>query len=329
MVNVFAILGQARALKASGLALFAGHPPMATSEDSEIPMAAAPLACDTIHTMLDSLMTPAQRRRFRNTGGVRFGRYVAGVGRIRVFAVSVNGCPGLTIRFLPSTLFSLEELGLGHVFRALDEINSGLILVTGPTGSGKSTTLASMVDHLNTHKSLRIVTIEDPIEYIHEWKASVIRQCECPDGSVAEILNQAVDQDVDVIVVGNLSNQEAVTLALIAAETGHLVLGALNTANAKETVEGIIQLYPFEEKAMIRSMLSDTLQAVVSQRMIVREDGQQIAAKEIMMATPEIQGIIRRNELDALYAAIQGGAGEGMNKNRGNPRPMRAGKDSE
>lgn len=312
MAGVFDLLSKAHAAGASDLTLFSGHPPTITAQSLETPLSEKPLSCDDIVPMLLALMSPDQSDRFERSGSIRFSCDVNDLGRIRVFAIAIDGCPGMTIRFLPSEVLSLDQLGLGHAFSSLIETSSGLILVTGPSGSGKTTTLASMVDHINTHKSARILTIEDPIEFIHGWKQSVVRQHELNGASLPKALRRAVTEDADVIVVGDLSDHDAVTLSLIAAETGHLVLGSLDTPTAKDTVESIIQLYPFEEKAMIRSMLSDSLQAVVSQRLITQSDGQQFLAQEIMLSTPEIKGMIQRDELDNLYQAIEAGSDKGM-----------------
>jgi len=211
-------------------------------------------------------------------------------------------------------VLSLERLGLGDVFQRIAQLPRGLVLVTGPTGSGKSTTLAAMIDHLNQHRRQHILTLEDPIEFIHTPKSALInqRQVHRDTHSFSVALRSALREDPDVILVGELRDLETIRLALTAAETGHLVFGTLHTTSAAKTVDRLVDVFPAGEKAMVRSMLSESLQAVVSQVLVKKLGGGRVAAHEIMLGTPAIRNLIREEKVAQMVSAMQTGAALGM-----------------
>jgi twitching motility protein PilT len=215
---------------------------------------------------------------------------------------------------IPSKVLTMEDLGLGQVFRDVVSVPRGLVLVTGPTGSGKSTTLAAMVDYINDTKYEHILTIEDPIEFVHESKKCLINQREVHRDThgFSEALRSALREDPDIILVGELRDLETIRLALTAAETGHLVLGTLHTTSAAKTIDRIIDVFPAAEKDMVRSMLAESLEAVVSQTLMKKSSGGRIAAHEIMRGSPAIRNLIREDKVAQMYSAIQTGGSIGM-----------------
>ena len=215
---------------------------------------------------------------------------------------------------IPARVQSLEELGLGEVFRQITEAPRGLVLVTGPTGSGKSTTLAAMIDHLNQHRQQHILTIEDPIEFVHPQKNCLVHQREVQRDtqSFATALRAALREDPDVILLGELRDLETIRLALTAAETGHLVLATLHTSSAAKTIDRLVDVFPGEEKALVRSMLAESLQAVVAQVLVKKVGGGRVAAHEIMLGSPAIRNLIREDKVAQMYSAIQTGGAQGM-----------------
>ena len=208
----------------------------------------------------------------------------------------------------------MEDLGMGQVFKDVSMVPRGLVLVTGPTGSGKSTTLAAMVDYINDNRYDHILTIEDPIEFVHESKKCLVNQREVHRDTHGfnEALRSALREDPDIILVGELRDLETIRLALTAAETGHLVFGTLHTTSAAKTIDRIIDVFPAEEKDMVRSMLSESLQAVISQTLLKKVNGGRVAAHEIMIGTPAIRNLVREDKVAQMYSAIQTGAAVGM-----------------
>ncbi|MGB4342612.1 MAG: type IV pilus twitching motility protein PilT, partial [Moraxellaceae bacterium] len=221
---------------------------------------------------------------------------------------------GAVFRTIPSKVLSMEDLGMGKVFQNISDIARGIVLVTGPTGSGKSTTLAAMLDYINNTRYEHILTIEDPIEFVHESKKCLVNQREVHRDTLgfSEALRSALREDPDIILVGEMRDLETIRLALTAAETGHLVFGTLHTTSAAKTMDRVIDVFPAEEKEMVRGMLSESLQAVISQTLLKKNGGGRIAAHEIMIGTPAIRNLIRENKVAQMYSAIQTGGGLGM-----------------
>ncbi len=217
-------------------------------------------------------------------------------------------------RTIPSKVLSMEQLGMGEIFRKIATVPRGLVCVTGPTGSGKSTTLAAMIDYINDTKYEHILTIEDPIEFVHQSKKCLINQREVHRDThgFSQALRSALREDPDIILVGELRDLETIRLALTAAETGHLVFGTLHTTSAAKTIDRVIDVFPAAEKDMVRSMLSESLQAVISQALLKKSGGGRCAAHEIMIGTPAIRNLIREDKVAQMYSAIQTGASVGM-----------------
>ena len=299
---------------ASDLHLSAGVVPM-LRVDGEMQRSGLPvLAPDQVRALVHSVMTQAQRSEFETGREADFSCEVAGLGRFRVNAFEQQRGAGAVFRSIAQAIPSLESLGLGEVFRRICHLSHGLVLVTGATGSGKSTTLAAMIDHLNSTRQQHILSIEDPIEFIHEPRQSLINQREVhrDTHSFAAALRSALREDPDVIMLGEMRDLETIRLALTAAETGHLVLATLHTSSATRTIDRVVDVFPAEEKAMVRTMLSESLQAVISQTLVKKVGGGRVAAHEIMLATPAIRNLIRENKVAQMVSAIQTGAAVGM-----------------
>ena len=299
---------------ASDVHLSAGVVPM-LRVDGEMQRSGLPvLAPDQVRALVHSVMTQAQRSEFETGREADFSCEVAGLGRFRVNAFEQQRGAGAVFRSIAQAIPSLESLGLGEVFRRICHLSHGLVLVTGATGSGKSTTLAAMIDHLNSTRQHHILSIEDPIEFIHEPRQSLINQREVhrDTHSFAAALRSALREDPDVIMLGEMRDLETIRLALTAAETGHLVLATLHTSSATRTIDRVVDVFPAEEKAMVRTMLSESLQAVISQTLVKKVGGGRVAAHEIMLATPAIRNLIRENKVAQMVSAIQTGAAVGM-----------------
>ena len=299
---------------ASDLHLSAGVAPM-LRVDGDIQRCDLPvLTADAARELIHSVMNSAQRSAFESAHEADFSYAVPGLGRFRVNAFEQQRGAGAVFRSITSQVPSLEGLGLGEVFKGLCGLSQGLVLVTGATGSGKSTTLAAMIDHINATRQQHILTIEDPIEYLHAPRQCLINQREVhrDTHSVAAALRSALREDPDVIMLGELRDLETIRLALTAAETGHLVLATLHTASAAKAVDRIIDVFAADEKAMVRTMLSESLQGVIAQTLVKRAGGGRVAAHEIMLATPAIRNLIRENKVAQMVSAIQTGAAAGM-----------------
>lgn len=299
---------------ASDLHLSAGVVPMLRVDGEMQRSGLAVLAPEQVRALVHSVMTQAQRSEFETGREADFSCEVAGLGRFRVNAFEQQRGAGAVFRSIAQAIPSLESLGLGEVFRRICHLSHGLVLVTGATGSGKSTTLAAMIDHLNSTRQQHILSIEDPIEFIHEPRQSLINQREVhrDTHSFAAALRSALREDPDVIMLGEMRDLETIRLALTAAETGHLVLATLHTSSATRTVDRVVDVFPAEEKAMVRTMLSESLQAVISQTLVKKVGGGRVAAHEIMLATPAIRNLIRENKVAQMVSAIQTGAAVGM-----------------
>ncbi|MGI6407825.1 MAG: type IV pilus twitching motility protein PilT [Gammaproteobacteria bacterium] len=299
---------------ASDLHLSAGLPPMIRVDGDIRRINVPPLDHKGVHTMVYDIMNDKQRKDFEEFLETDFSFEVPGIARFRVNAFNQNRGAGAVFRTIPSKVLTLEDLQLGEVFRRIADVPRGLVLVTGPTGSGKSTTLAALIDYLNSTRYQHILTIEDPIEFVHESKKSLINQREVHRDTLgfSEALRSALREDPDVILVGELRDLETIRLALTAAETGHLVFGTLHTTSAAKTIDRVVDVFPAEEKSMVRSMLSESLQAVVSQTLMKKVGGGRIAAHEIMLGTPAIRNLIREDKVAQMYSAIQTGGSIGM-----------------
>ena len=273
-----------------------------------------PMEHKEVHSLVYEIMNDKQRRDFEEFLETDFSFEVPGVARFRVNAFNQNRGAAAVFRTIPSRVLTLEELGFGQIFRDLSMLPRGLVLVTGPTGSGKSTSLAAMVDYVNENRYQHILTVEDPIEFVHEGKKCLVNQREVHRDThgFSEALRSALREDPDIILVGEMRDLETIRLALTAAETGHLVFGTLHTTSAAKTIDRIVDVFPGAEKSMVRSMLSESLQAVISQTLMKKIGGGRIAAHEIMVGTPAIRNLIREDKIAQMYSAIQTGAAHGM-----------------
>ncbi|MGJ8692146.1 MAG: type IV pilus twitching motility protein PilT [Thalassotalea sp.] len=267
-----------------------------------------------VNALVYDIMNDRQRKEYEQNLEVDFSFEVPNLARFRVNAFNQNRGPAAVFRTIPSVVLTMEQLGCPESFKNIAENPRGLVLVTGPTGSGKSTTLAAMVDYINSTKHDHILTIEDPIEFVHENKLCLINQREVHRDtlSFSNALRSALREDPDVILVGEMRDLETIRLAMTAAETGHLVFGTLHTTSAPKTIDRIIDVFPAEEKAMVRSMLSESLRAVISQTLVKKVGGGRVAAHEIMIGVPAIRNLIREDKIAQMYSAIQTGMSHGM-----------------
>jgi twitching motility protein PilT len=299
---------------ASDLHLSAGLPPMIRVDGDVRRINLPPLEHQEVHGLIYEIMNDKQRKDFEEFLETDFSFEVPGVARFRVNAFNQNRGAGAVFRTIPSKVLTMEDLGMGQVFRDVSMVPRGLVLVTGPTGSGKSTTLAAMVDYINDNRYDHILTIEDPIEFVHESKKCLVNQREVHRDTHGfnEALRSALREDPDIILVGELRDLETIRLALTAAETGHLVFGTLHTTSAAKTIDRIIDVFPAEEKDMVRSMLSESLNAVISQTLLKKVNGGRVAAHEIMIGTPAIRNLVREAKVAQMYSSIQTGAAVGM-----------------
>ncbi|MFC0118025.1 type IV pilus twitching motility protein PilT [Pseudoalteromonas xiamenensis] len=300
--------------KASDLHLSSGVSPMIRVDGDVRRINIPVLEAKDVNSLVYDIMNDNQRRDYEQNLEVDFSFEVPNLARFRVNAFNSNRGPAAVFRTIPSEVLTLDDLGAPDIFRKISENPRGLVLVTGPTGSGKSTTLAAMVDYINQNKHHHILTIEDPIEFVHQNKLSLINQREVhrDTHSFSAALRSALREDPDVILVGELRDLETIRLAMTAAETGHLVFGTLHTTSAPKTVDRIIDVFPGEEKDMVRSMLSESLQAVISQTLVKKSGGGRVAAHEIMLGIPAIRNLIREDKIAQMYSAIQTGASHGM-----------------
>ena len=301
--------------KASDLHLSAGLPPMIRIHGDMRRINVPPLTHQDVHSMVYDIMSDGQRKVYEENLEVDFSFEIPGLSRFRVNAFNQTRGASAVFRTIPSKVLSLDDLKAPAVFADLAMKPRGLVLVTGPTGSGKSTTLAAMVNHRNENDMGHILTVEDPIEFVHESKKSLINQRELGPHthSFANALKSALREDPDVVLVGELRDLETIRLALTAAETGHLVFGTLHTSSAAKTIDRVVDVFPSDEKEMVRTMLSESLEAVISQTLLKTRDGSgRIAAHEIMIATPAIRHLIRENKISQMYSMMQTSSGMGM-----------------
>ncbi|OUS32683.1 twitching motility protein PilT [Thalassotalea sp. 42_200_T64] len=299
---------------ASDLHLSTGMPPAIRVDGDIRKVNIPPLEDKDVNALVYDIMTDRQRKEYEENLEVDFSFEVPNLARFRVNAFNQNRGPAAVFRTIPSKILSLDDLGCPDIFRQISDFPRGLVLVTGPTGSGKSTTLAAMVDYINDTKRDHILTIEDPIEFVHDNKQCLINQREVHRDtlSFSAALRSALREDPDVILVGEMRDLETIRLAMTAAETGHLVFGTLHTTSAPKTIDRIVDVFPGEEKSMVRSMLSESLRAVISQTLIKKVGGGRVAAHEIMIGVPAIRNLIREDKIAQMYSAIQTGMSHGM-----------------
>ncbi len=313
-MDITELLGFSVKQGASDLHLTAGMPPLIRVDGDMRKINVAAMDHKEVHGLIYEIMTDKQRKDYEQFMETDFSFEVPSLARFRVNAFNQNRGAAAVFRTIPSKVLSMEQLGMGQVFRDISDLARGLVVVTGPTGSGKSTTLAAMMDYVNNTRYEHILTIEDPIEFVHESKKCLVNQREVHRDTLgfAEALRSALREDPDIILVGELRDLETIRLALTAAETGHLVFGTLHTTSAAKTIDRVIDVFPAAEKSMVRSMLSESLQAVVSQALLKKTGGGRVAAHEIMIGTPAIRNLIREDKVAQMYSAIQTGSSYGM-----------------
>ena len=299
---------------ASDLHLSAGLPPMLRVDGDMRRINVPPLEHRMVHALVYDIMNDKQRKDFEEFFETDFSFEIPGVARFRVNAFNQNRGAAGVFRTIPSKVLSLDELKCPPIFKDIVSVPRGLVLVTGPTGSGKSTTLAAMMDYLNEREYAHILTIEDPIEFVHTSKKCLVNQREVHRDTLGftEALRSALREDPDIILVGEMRDLETIRLALTAAETGHLVFATLHTTSAAKTIDRIVDVFPAAEKDMVRSMLSESLRSVISQTLLKKIGGGRVAAHEIMIGTPAIRNLIREAKIAQMYSAIQTGQAHGM-----------------
>ncbi|WP_417760431.1 type IV pilus twitching motility protein PilT [Shewanella sp.] len=300
--------------KASDLHLSAGVPPMIRVDGEVRKLNVPALQHQDVHRLVYDIMNDKQRKDYEEHLELDFSFEVPNLARFRVNAFNQSRGSAAVFRTIPTEILSLEQLGAPEIFKKIASYPRGLVLVTGPTGSGKSTTLAGMIDYVNDNRHDHILTIEDPIEFVHQNKQCLINQREVHrhTWSFEAALRSALREDPDVILVGEMRDLETIRLALTAAETGHLVFGTLHTTSAAKTIDRVVDVFPAGEKDMVRTMLSESLQAVISQTLIKKIGGGRVAAHEIMLGTPAIRNLIREDKVAQMYSAIQTGMAHGM-----------------
>ena len=301
--------------QASDLHLSAGLPPMIRVHGDVRRINLPAMEHKDVHAMVYDIMNDGQRKQYEEMLETDFSFAVPNLARFRVNAFNQERGAAAVFRTIPSTVLTLEELNAPKIFKEISEHPRGIVLVTGPTGSGKSTTLAAMVDYINANHYGHILTVEDPIEFVHESKRCLINQREVHRDTLSfnNALRSALREDPDVVLVGEMRDLETIRLALTAAETGHLVFGTLHTSSAAKTIDRIIDVFPAAEKDMMRAMLSESLRAVIAQTLLKTKDGKsRVAAHEIMIGTPAIRNLIRENKIAQMYSSIQTGQNVGM-----------------
>jgi len=301
--------------KASDLHLSSGLPPMIRVHGDIRRINLPAMEHKDVHSMVYDIMNDGQRKFYEENLECDFSFAIPNLARFRVNAFVQQRGAAAVMRTIPSKILSLDDLKCPAIFKEIVDTPRGMCLVTGPTGSGKSTTLAAMVNHINENEFGHILTVEDPIEFVHESKKCLINQREIGPHSLsfANALRSALREDPDVILVGEMRDLETIRLAMTAAETGHLVFGTLHTSSAAKTIDRIIDVFPADEKEMVRAMLSESLRAVISQTLLKTKDGSgRVAAHEVMIGTPAIRNLIREAKVAQMYSAIQTGQSIGM-----------------
>lgn len=299
---------------ASDLHISAGEPPLIRVDGDMRRVNLPPLEHKQVHEMVYDIMNDKQRKSYEEHWETDFSFEIPGVARFRVNAFNQNRGAAAVFRTIPSKVLTLEDLDAPPIFKKISDKPRGLVLVTGPTGSGKSTTLAAMIDYKNENQHEHILTIEDPIEFVHQSKKSLVNQREVHRDTLGfdEALRSALREDPDTILVGEMRDLETIRLALTAAETGHLVFGTLHTTSAPKTVDRIVDVFPAAEKDMVRSMLASSLEAIISQTLLKRTGGGRVAAHEILIGTGAVRNMINENKIPQMHSALQTGAEDGM-----------------
>jgi len=313
-MDITELLGFSVKQGASDLHITAGMPPL-IRVDGDIRRINVPeMDQKEVHSLIYEIMNDKQRKDYEEFLETDFSFEIPNLARFRVNAFMQNRGSAAVFRTIPSEVLAMDQLGMGDIFRKISNVPRGLVVVTGPTGSGKSTTLAAMVDYINETRYEHILTIEDPIEFVHQSKKCLVNQREVHRDTHGfnEALRSALREDPDIILVGELRDLETIRLALTAAETGHLVFGTLHTTSAAKTIDRIIDVFPAAEKDMVRSMLSESLQSVISQTLLKKVGGGRVAAHEIMMGTSAIRNLIREGKVAQMYSSIQTGSSSGM-----------------
>src|SRR3954468_13253585 len=313
-MEITELLAFAQKNKASDLHLVGAKEPMVRIDGGLRPITTGDLSADTVKNMLYSVMTEEQRSEYEAEKEIDFAIAFGAESRFRVNAYTTASGPAAAFREIPTKIPSLEQLNAPNIFKDFAQIERGLVLVTGPTGSGKSTTLAAMINHMNETSDMHILTVEDPVEFVHGKKRALINHREVGrhTKSFARALKSALREDPDVILVGEMRDHETISLALTAAETGHLVMGTLHTSSAAKTVDRIIDVFPSGDKEMVRAMVAGSLQAVISQVLLKRKGGGLAAAHEILVGTSAVRNLIRENKIPQIYSMIQVGQRYGM-----------------
>ncbi|HVI51401.1 MAG TPA: type IV pilus twitching motility protein PilT [Candidatus Sulfotelmatobacter sp.] len=313
-MDISDLLTFTRQTEASDLHLSSGAPPVLRVHGGLRPIKASPLTPEQVRGMLHSVMTEEQRIIWNREHDLDFAITLGSTGRFRVNAFAIDRGPAAVFRAIPASVPNLKSLDAPAILAELADLKSGLVLVTGPTGSGKSTTLAAMVDHINRHQAKHILTIEDPVEFVHRPDHSLIshREVGAHTQSFGRALKSALREDPDVILVGEMRDHETISLALTAAETGHLVLGTLHTNGAAKAVDRIIDVFPGSDKDLVRAMLAGSLQAVVGQELLGKTGGGRVAAYDILIGTPAVRNLIRENKVPQITSMMQMGQRFGM-----------------
>lgn len=313
-MDVTDLLARAVAAGASDLHLAAGEQPLLRLDGELRRMTLPVLAAQTLEQGLASLLDEGQRRQWASGDELDLALVLPALGRFRLNLFRQRNGPGASVRLIPARVPSLDELDLHDVFQLMSRQRDGLVLVGGPTGSGKSSTLAALVDQINREHALHIVTLEDPVEFVHRGRRSLVNQREvgrdCRD--FAQGLRSALRQDPDVIMLGELRDLESIRLALRAAETGHLVLATVHTRSALNSIDRLVEVFAAEEKPLVRMMLAESLRLVVAQVLVRRVGGGRVAARELLVATPAVRNLIREGRLAQIHSLMQAGAAVGM-----------------
>jgi len=313
-MEITELLAFAQKNKSSDLHLVAGKEPMVRIDGGLRPIKTGDINSDTVKAMIYSIMSEEQRSEYEAEKEIDFAIAFGEESRFRVNAYTTTTGAAAAFREIPTKIPSLEQLNAPEIFKKFAEFERGMLLVTGPTGSGKSTTLAAIINHMNETMDAHILTVEDPVEFVHGKKKALINHREVGrhTKSFTRALKSALREDPDAILVGEMRDHETISLALTAAETGHLVLGTLHTSSAAKTVDRIIDVFPSGDKEMVRAMIAGSLQAVISQVLLKRKGGGRAAAHEILVGTSAVRNLIRENKIPQIYSMIQVGQRHGM-----------------